>query len=230
MIRGGSVAKGTRGGRGRTVISSVKGSLQLGNENIEFDGELKYTKKDGTVNKIQRPILEAWESKRATMKVEWANSIGYNGGVYGEIRGKKGYVATPRYYQDKKGVAFTHIHPREDGALGGTFSIGDIENWAPLQGQTKRAVAKEGTYSISKGKNFNANGLTSFYKQLDKTVESNYRSAVNQINNDYKNGKITYNQAIARSNKVFNNSLIERHNALLNNQKTYGYNYYLEKR
>lgn len=230
MIRGGNVAKGTRGGRGRTIISSAKDGLQLGNDNIEFDGVLGYTKNDSSINQVQRAFLDTWEAKRENAKVEYANAVGYQGSEYGEIRGGKNGAKLPAFYTANKGSVVTHIHPRGEGKLGGTFSDADIKTWSRGNGQTIRAVAKEGTYSISKGKNFDGAGIykfvTSQYNKYNKQMaqaHSRYQGAVN-------NGTMSVKVAQSKLDKAFNNVLVSMHNDFINNQSVYGYNYYLEKR
>lgn len=224
------MAKGNRGGRGRTVIGSAKNGLSIGNQQIEFDGNLDYTIDDPAVNSTQRPLLTAWEKKREGQKVEYANAIGYNGSVYGEVKGGKGSVRVPHFYHSNQGSVFTHIHPREDGLLGGTFSTGDMTNFSNGNNATFRAVAKEGTYSISKGKNFNGNGFLSYYKSQSKAEEKKYSAIQKQLNNAVVNKKISYSTFSKESDKAFNNYLLSLHNVLQKGQQIYGYHYYLERR
>ena len=171
------MAKGNRGGRGNRTLSTLKDGAVFNGDKIDFDGDLVYTKNDGSLNKTQRPLVEAWETKRSTNKVEYANAFGYQGSEYGEIRGGRNGVSTPAYYTANKGSVFTHIHPRGNGELGGTFSSTDIRTWSNGNGATIRAVAKEGTYSITKGKNFNARGLIQFATQMDYKYNGVMRQA-----------------------------------------------------
>lgn len=224
------MAKGNRGGKGRKVIGSASGTLQIGSDSIEFDGDLNYTSNDTSINPTQRAVLDVWEKKRENSKVEYGNAVGYNGSEYGEVRGGKGSVRTPFYYHDNKGSVFTHIHPRESGMLGGTFSPADFRSWANLGGQTMRAVAKEGTYSISKGSNFDGKGFMTYALASSKNRDSIYQSEFKQIVSDMKAGKISRTQAEALNNKAFNSNMVGLHQDLLDGQKTYGYHYYLEKR
>lgn len=229
-MRGGNVAKGNRGGRGRQNISSATGSLTLGNEKIEFDGQLDYTINDPAVNAKQRAVLDVWEKKREKQKIEYANAVGYNGSEYGEVKGGKGSVRVPHFYHSNKGSAFTHIHPRGNGELGGTFSIGDMQNFVNGQNQTARAVAKEGTYSISRGKNFNGGGFISYYRSEYNKLDKVYSAKCRQLRNDVVNKKISYSTFSSESTKAFNTFLVSLSNALSKGQQTYGYHYYLEKR
>lgn len=224
------MAKGNRGGRGRQVVSTARNGLTVGNQQIEFDGDLPFTIDDPAVNQTQRPLLTAWEKKREKQKIEYANAIGYNGSVYGEVKGGKGSVSVPHFYHSNKGSVFTHIHPREDGLLGGTFSYGDLQNFVNGANSTARAVAKEGTYSISRGKNFNGSAFLGYYNTQYNQLEKAYSARCKQLRNDVVNKKISYKTFSSESNKAFNTFLVSLSNAISKGQQTYGYHYYLEKR
>ena len=225
------MAKGSRGGRGRTIIQIAKDGLQLNGNDIEFDGDLTFTKNDPSPTKAQRAVLDTWEKNRESSKVEYANAVGYNGSEYGEIRGGKGSVNTPAFYTNNKGVVFTHIHPRSEAdLLGGTFSTADLRAWSGGGGSTMRAVAKEGTYSISKGSTFNQQAFNKFMASSSRKHNTAMNKANKAINADYLSGKITYAQAVKAIRKNFNTMLVACHKDLINNQSQYGYHYYLEKR
>lgn len=224
------MAKGNRGGRGRTVISTAKNGLNIGNQQIEFEGSLDYTIDDPAVNQTQRPLLTAWEKKREKQKIEYANAVGYNGSVYGEVKGGKGSVRVPSYYHSNKGSVFTHIHPRGDGLLGGTFSYGDLNNFVKGQNSTARAVAKEGTYSFSRGKNFNGKAFLGYYQAQYNALDKIYSAKCKQLRNDVANNRISYRTFSKESDKAFNTFLVSLSNAISKGQQTYGYHYYLEKR
>ena len=214
------------GGGGPTA----KGELVLPDgSKIEFDGELKYSGKDATLTPEARKAIEDWEAKRGTAKVEYAYSVYDDGTPVGkEVRGGKGSVRTPYGYHGD-GTTFTHIHPRGDGMLGGTFSQADMNNFANCGGKTTRAKAKEGTYSISKTSNFDAKGFKSYVYKAQADFTASQRSAAKTLANDYRSGKIDYNQYLAGSAKAFNTALVSLHNAYSAGQKTYGYTYGLEK-
>ena len=114
--------------------------------------------------------------------------------------------------------------------MGGTFSDMDIVAWAGGNGMSIRAVAKEGTYSISKGKNFNGSGMKKWYTQASNQRLNEYTKRATSLKKDLTNGKITYKQYVGEKQKAFNTSLVDMHNDLMKNQSVYGYNYYLEKR
>ena len=224
------MAKGNRGGRGRQVIATHKDGMTIGSEKIEFDGDLRQTVNDSSITVAQRKVLDVWEKKREKQKIEYGNAVGYNGSEYGERRGGKNGVNLPLYYNQNPGSVLTHIHPREDGGLGGTFSPEDIGFWASGKGHGARAVAKEGTYSISKGKNFNAKAMYQWFSNNSTKRMNEYTVARGKLKRALNNGKMTYKQYQAAKTKAFNTTLVNLHNDLLNNQSVYGYNYYLEKR
>ena len=223
----GSCNSGGKGGGGGGL--SAKGELVLPDgSKIEFEGELKYGAKDTALTPEARKAIEAWEAKRVKNKVEYAYSVYEDGTPVGkEIRGSKGSVTSPLSYK-ADGTTFTHIHPRGDGMLGGTFSDADLRNFARNPGKTIRAKAKEGAYSISKTANFDAVGFRSFIVQANSAFESSYKSKANALVKDYRNGKISYEGYLKSNAKAFNTALVELHNTYSSGQKQYGYKYTLE--
>lgn len=217
----------TGGGRGGV---SAKGELVLPNgSKIEFEGELKFGGKDTTLTKETRKAIEDWEEKRVKNKVEYAYSVLQDGTPIGsEVRGSKGSVRTPRSYQ-QDGATFTHIHPRGDGILGGTFSKADMDNFANNPLKTMRAKAKEGAYSMSKTSTFDARGFKGFVDGANRQFQSSYRARVNALATSYKNGSISYDDYAKGNAKAFNTSLVELHNIYMSGQKQYGYTYTLEQ-
>ena len=221
--RGASSGGGKGGG-------SAKGELVLPNgSKIEFDGELKYGAKDTTLTPEARKAIEDWETKRGTAKVEYAYAVYDDGTPVGsEVRGGKGSVRTPYSYHGD-GTTFTHIHPRGDGMLGGTFSEADMKNFANSKNKTTRAKAKEGTYSVSKTGKFDATGFKRYVAKAQADFTANQRSMAKSLANDYRNGKINYNEYLAGTAKAFNTALVKLHDTYSAGQKTYGYTYGLEK-
>ena len=220
----GASSSGGRGG------GSAKGELVLPNgSKIEFEGELKFGGKDTTLTKEARKAIESWEEKRVKNKVEYAYSVMPDGTPVGaEVRGSKGSVRSPISYK-QDGATFTHIHPRGDGMLGGTFSVADLTNFANNPVKTTRAKAKEGAYSISKTANFDVVGFRGFVHGANAQFKSIYRAKEKALAGDYKSGKISYNDYAKGSAKAFNTALVELHNIYLSGQKQYGYTYTLEK-
>lgn len=224
------MAKGGRGGR--RGGGGAKGELTLPNgSKIEFDGELIFGGDDKAIPQAVRKNLDDWENKRYKAKIEFAMSYYPDGTpIGGEKRGGKGSVRSPNSYHDTDGATFTHNHPRGDGMLGGTFSDADLFNFTVGGNTTSRATAKEGTYSISKGKNFDAKGFTKYRKNESAKARQSYKSETNKLNESYKNGNISYDDYKKQSGKLFNTYLVQLHEVLRKGQKKYGYTYTLEKR
>lgn len=245
------MAKNRRGGRKATPQAQSQpkkaktGSITLGNgEKIEYEGNLTYGNDDATLSPAVRKTIESWEKRRASAKIEYGYAVDSNGNAVGkEVRGGKQSVQTPLYYH-ATGNTFTHIHPRGGGQLGGTFSPTDLSAFGTTGEQTMRAVAKEGTYSISKGQNFHGYSLYKYLQAESRKASAKARQAMTPINktirdagNDYSSGKISraqydaaYKQYQKDAAKIFNTQLVELHDALLNGQKQFNYTYTLERR
>lgn len=230
------------GGRGASAAGSAGGGFVAtatnevafpGGETAQFDGELRYGEKDPTLSPTVRQNVEAWEEKRANAKVEYAYSVDADGNPIGpEVRGGKGSVRTPSSYHNTEDATFTHIHPREanSGTLGGTFSQGDLINFATKRNTTERAVAREGTYSISKLDNFDQAGFLAYVRNADRNFDREYRTATRQLTSSIRNGSISYDDYLAQNARAFNTALVNLHNAYIAGQQQYGYTYTLEQR
>ena len=231
------MAKGSRGGTnnsGGGITRTASGQLDFPDgTKVEFDGDLNYGKKDSTLSPAVRKEIETWENKRRKNKVEYAYSVNPDGTPIGpEIKGGRGSVRTPYAYHNTPDATFTHIHPRgrgQEGYLGGTFSLADLRNWASKANKTGRAAAKEGTYSISKTKKFDAKGFMAMAKKADADFDSSYNSAVKALNAKYHNRTISAAEWVQGSAKAFNTALIKLHETYRQNQNKYGYEYTLEQ-
>ena len=222
------MAKGSRGGKRRN--KRPKDKIQIGNDVIEFDGQLTYPDNDHKLTSARRAIIEAWEAKRVKNKIEYGTAVTANGQSLGERKGGKGSVSTPLWWKQTPTNVFTHLHPRESGLLGGTFSEQDLINWSRNPIWTYRAVAKEGAYSISKRPGFDSAGFRSFYSQSNQKWDSYLTKESKRLGRELQSKQINYQQYSQQFNKAFNNMLIGLHNDLLANQKNYNYNYYLEEK
>lgn len=224
------MVKSSRGGRRGGGVA--KGELTLPNgSKIEFDGDLVFGGLDKAVPEAVRKNLDDWETKRYGNKVEFAMAWNADGTPIGkEAKGGKGSVRTPFAFHHTDNSVFTHNHPRGDGMLGGTFSGADLRNFAIGGNTTCRATAKEGTYSISKGKNFDSKRFNSYVTKVEADVRKAYKSEHKKISDAYKNNEISYNQVTLMQGKAFNTFLVNLHNAYRDGQKQYGYTYTLEKR
>lgn len=226
-------------GRGRSKLAGggaggaggAAGELQLPDgTKAEFEGTLKFGQKDAALTGDARTRIESWENKRVKNKVEYAFAVDKDGNAIGkEIRGSKNSVSVPRRYHDAEDGTFTHIHPRDqEGYLGGTFSGADLNNFANFKQKTVRAAAKEGTYSMSKGANFDASGFKRYAADAEATFHSNMRKKGRALNQNFSN--MTYDEYAKAYAKTFNTELVNLHNTYLAGQRQYGYTYTLEKR
>lgn len=220
-------SKGGRRGDG----GSFSGELILPDgSKIEYDGTLVYDGLDRALTGAARTAISDWESKRVKANVEYGYAVDANGVSIGkEIKGGKGTVRTPASYTDTPGGTFSHIHPRGDGVLGGTFSFGDLIDFARFKGRTTRAATKEGTYSISKGKNFDPTGFRSFAAIASGKFDLTYRKKAKSLAASYRSGAISYDEYLKSNAKALNTALIMLHETYRSGQKKYGYFYTLEK-
>lgn len=218
--RGGSSGGG--GSSGNTVITEYDGS------SLTLSHALKTGAPDSSVADIQRKRLESFEKRHAKSDIEWGRTIDINGKVLENHSGNSGSVS----FNNLDNAAYlTHIHPRENGALGGTFSIADINvlSYHPNM-KNIRAKAKEGTYSLSKTSSFDRDGFVKYANEQHSINRATYEKAYNRYYSQLNSGKISYSEYEAKSNNAFNNYLIKQHNSFLKGQKTYGYTYVLEKK
>lgn len=220
--RGASSGGGGGGSTGELVLPD--------GSKIEFEGDLKYGGDDPNVSGQTRQAITSWETKRGKAKIEYAYAVDADGNPVGaEVRGGKGSVRVPVSFHDTQDATFTHIHPRGDGMLGGTFSGKDLSNFSKYANKTVRAKAKEGTYSISKKKGFDKAGFQSYVSSSTAKRRADYSAKTKSLMSDYRSGKITYDAYLKGNAKAFNTYLVNQHNDLLAGQKKYGYTYTLER-
>ena len=173
----------------------------VNSEIIELDKPLKYGLLDKNISDEAREKLEKFEYKYLTK----------GGGIEHEMsitkEGKEKFLSGEKNRVSYiNGDIVTHIHPRREGVLGGTFSKADIKTFINYrETKTMRAVAKEGTYSITKLPYFDPR----------RNFADDYSEA----------SSIAYLRYID-PNDVF----IAKHKWLLKNQDKYGYFYTLERR
>ena len=215
------------GGRGQRS-NNASGGITVGTDKIEFTGDLRYYDNDSNFTQEQRTAIDTFENKRVKGKVEYGTAIASDGTVIGEKRGGKGSVSTPKWWE-RDGAIFSHIHPREEGLLGGTFSLGDINVFANGKYGTMRASAKEGTYSMSKLSNFDGEGLKQYARQLnvemDRKADVAYKACAKAIKDGTK-----YEDALKQYYKEINTAFTEWHDGYKAGESKYGYYYTLEKR
>ena len=222
---------GSRGaGSGRTSIGGKISQLSDGNTVIDLSGSpLVYGGLDKALTGKARETIENFENRRYKNKIEYSMFIKEDGSTIEENRGGRGSVSAS-YIARITADAMSHNHPRPEGVIGGTFSTGDINNFVKYNQHTYRATAKEGTYSISKGKNFDGKGFATAYKQAERDISAKAKSDFTSLNFKVKSGTLTYEQAVKQGATANNKMLVALHNWLNDNQKKYGYTYTLEKR
>ena len=236
MAKGAS--KGNGRGGGLTMVKSVV--TQSGDTIDLSETPLIYGNNDQAIQGLARQTVEAQETKRLSAKSEYAIVLDENGNqIAGESHGTKGRVVVNGL---NEATIMTHNHPRgkgEEGTLGGTFSYKDCLRLSEKPRlQTMRASAAEGTYSISKGKNFDADGFRRYAEKINTdrraTLNASNAAHAKRIQAEYDAGKIDYTvankQLKALCAKEFNKYLVAVHNDMLAGQKQYGYNYTLERR
>lgn len=232
---------GETGGGSWKAEKSVRGSD--GNPIDLNDSPLRYSSDDSSVAGNVRTVIDAFEKARVKNKIEFARIVDANGNIIEERRGGSGSVRSSVRALNN-GDTFSHNHPREGGMLGGTFSTADLNNFANYGVRVYRAAAPEGTYSISKGRNFDSAGLKRYYAAEHAAAQRQYRSDVRALGNKYSEvtkayraGTATraeadraYKDYQAGAAKAFNKWLVSNHNALIAGQRQYGYTYSLERR
>ena len=224
---GRGASSGAKGAGG--VVFTASGGLAIGTDKIEFDGDLVYYGDDARLTDEVRKAIEAFEQKRVKNKIEYAFAVDVNGNpVDTEKKGGSGSVKAS-YAMHEYSDTFSHNHPREQGGLGGTFSPADLRNFAKYGNKTVRATAKEGTYSISKGSNFDAAGFTKYVREVDAAHQKEYKQTLKTLNANIRNGKIRADEFNRANYKAFNTMLVNLHNSYKAGEKTYGYTYTLEQ-
>lgn len=220
-----------KGSSGRDSSGTARSVLDNDGSKIDLsDSPLRYGKNDNSISDSVRKNVDEFEDKRRDSKVEYAHLVDANGNTTADRKGGKTSVKTSSA-DWKKSVLFTHVHPREAGMLGGTFSEQDFFPFAATPSvKTMRAVAKEGTYSVSKGSNYDAAGLQLYFHAEKLQLRNALVNVVNKLNAQYKSGAIDYLAYNQSYNKEFNKYLVGMHNVLLAGQKQYGYTYTLERR
>ena len=221
-----SSAGGSRGGY------SVKTVMTQGGQEVHLTNPLVYGKDDPYLTGESRRKMEDFENRKANAKIEWGYILDKDGNVVTEHKGGRGSVSFT-YNQLAHAKQLSHIHPRgkgEEGYLGGTFSGADTNSWVKNTNiTTMRAKANEGTYSISKGKNFDSQGFLKYRKEQSAINTAKKEATKKQLATQYYKDK-DYNKYVSGVQQAFNDFLVDEHNSLLKGAKTYGYNYTLERK
>lgn len=224
--RGSSSSNATRGG------FSVKTVMTQGGQEATLTNPLIYGKDDPYLTGERRQTIEDFEKKREKAKIEWGLLLDKDGKVITENKGGKGSV---KFSQSDlaRTKELSHIHPRgkgEEGLIGGTFSDGDLKVFnSRTNMQTMRAKANEGTYSISKGKNFDSAGFSKYISEQSKINQAKQKATQAALKAQYAKDR-DYWKLATGWDTAFNDFLVDQHNSLRNGAKTYGYNYTLERK
>lgn len=178
------------------TIKTVNGEI------IELDKPLKYGWLDKNISKEAREKLEKFEYKYLTKGGGVEHGMGMIEGEWAKFqKGEEHHV------KHVGGHITSHIHPRGQGVLGGTFSATDIKTFInDRANKTMRAVTKEGTYSITK---------SPFFDYTKDKFKDAYSGAVTLAKIKYLNP---------------NEIMLSLHNWLLKNRDKYAYFYTLERR
>ena len=224
------------GGRGSSYSRSSDIAITaVGSDGKDIDlsgSPLHYGNKDPNLSGKVRKSIEEFENKRYNNKIEFSRFVDANGNVIEDNRGGKGSVRAS-FYAHQNAEAMSHNHPRSGmavGALGGTFSDGDLNNFVKFNQSPYRATASEGTYSISKLKGFDSKGFKQYYTREYSKNRSAFKQTVSGLNKSYKSGGMSWDDYHANYVKSFNSYLVSLHNSLRSGQKLYGYHYTLERR
>ena len=244
----GSTGKSTQAESGAGSSGVVE--FQDGDTTIQFDTPLIYSDTKQSLGKANDVIL-AFENKQVKAKKEHSILVMDDGSVVEQNTGGKQSVSASTAARVVADI-LSHNHPRGDGVIGGTFSSGDLGNFLKFNQRMYRATAKEGTYVISKGANYDsvkAQQMVQEYKALEKAqYKENVKLAnelqsqyVKELDAIYSNPKLSDSDRLSRANEMYkdmsaqlksqtNALLIEAHNWLLERAKTCGLIYTLERR
>lgn len=228
---GGRGASSSSGSRGGNIAKSI---VTQGGVTVDLSkNPLRYGKNDSALSGDKRKLIEDFEKRRGKAKIEYNFLVDENGNVLEENKGGRGSVGASLSARQKAEV-LTHNHPRgkgEENYIGGTFSEADLNNFTTYNTKTYRASANEGTYSITKGKNFDSSGFKNFYHNEFRKNQIKMSNKREELNNKYRNGDFKdYSEYYKTFKNTFNDLLVDHHNSLLAGQKQFGYTYTLERK
>lgn len=189
---------------------------------------LYYGEKDKLNDKMRRSFNN-FENKYYQSPIEYGRLITLNGKILQEAKGDATKVQTKTKYW-LKAAGFSHIHPREQGVLGGTFSTGDMIPFVKYGIKTIRASTKEGTYSFTKKTGFKNSDFKKYYESKCLSAQTTFSGRIFLINKAYKKGEIDSLTYQERYNYYINEMFVEMHNALIEGQNEFKYYYTLERR
>ena len=187
-------------------------------ETIDLSGMKLYYSSgyDDVMIPAQKKLVEDFEKKYYGEFEESLLLVDKQGKQVALVNGEYGRIELPKN-AIKNSEIITHTHFRapfaERGMLGGPFSVSDMNTFTTTDLNVMRAVAPEGTYTIVKNDNFDANGLMSILRAYQSQNKPNFGQGVLQ------------KEVIEYTNRY----LIGLHNTFRKNAKEYGYTYFLKK-
>ena len=219
--RGATSSIGAGSGKSVSTVTVQNGTAEL-NVPLVYGGRAQMTD-------AQRRIIDDREKKWENENVENLIFLDKNGNIVVERKGDTTSVGVSNYELMQTEV-MTHNHPRSGDAdknmLGGTFSDADMQIFAQAPMKTMRASAYEGTYTITKGSNFNYSGFSRYASSVSSKRDDEHRARSIMAVLNSSNAE-EYNKLVTDS---FNRFLVDVHNDLIAGQQKYGYTYSLEKR
>lgn len=152
------------GGRGQSLGSSTKGGkLRKSYGSMKNYEQLDVSALQGFPVALKDEFEKFMDMK--SNEVEYGYLLDEKGKVVAGAKGTKHSVAVA-YNGKEEGFDLTHNHP---SGYGGTFSGADISHLTEEKLHSIRAVAREGTYSMTAKKNANYDGLNrALAKDLNK--------------------------------------------------------------
>lgn len=230
-------------------------SYQDGGTNVKFESPLVYSDKKQTLPDKSNTQIISFENKHTGSKREHSIFLMDDGSIVETNTGGKTSVSASLGARQKADI-MSHNHPNPvEGALGGTFSGADLNNFINFGQHMYRASAKEGTYVISMNTSdpsytrTNALNLLNQYQSLEKQQNRQYKKLQKQwmsetsqeISNIYSNKKLSSaekskkineanNKFMEKQRDLANKNLIEAHNWLIKNANSHGFTYGLERR
>lgn len=227
---GGRSGSSGRGGSASRIKEIGGGYIDLGDMRLQYGRREKF-------NEDIRGKLDKFENEVYTKNREHMLLLDKDGKEISRTVGRTDRVSASSDSDWDSAVEMSHNHPRRPGLLGGSFSAvnedgsGDLAVFTAHQNlKTMRATAKEGTYSMTKRKNFDGEGLKTAATNAFRDITANAQKEHRALKKMAEKGEITKIQYHEGLNRINNKAFIQKHNWYLANQSKYGYNYKLERR
>lgn len=210
----------------------VGGILHTEFGDVDLTGmRLNYGEIDKTIPSKVRDGMVWFRDKYINNQREYGVTYYENGTIVEDVTVGDAHSVNTYYMPGVPHQTTGHIHPRVDrpNVLGGTFSETDLKSFLHDEYDTKYADAKEGRYIITKGKNYNHDGLMNYFRNAQKINSNKYGKELASIDHAYYSGEIDYATSEVMKDRAFNRYLVRQHNDLLAGRRKYGYSYTLER-